>query len=120
MISKEILEDLLQDSPCMKMGLCDDKEGHWCILRELMRSVGMGDRMAEQTKLMYDYKFMTSKKEGKDIGKERALKEFIDFYGTKFAEVYQEGMTNGELFEKVFGFKKQHTDADVHNYLKNN
>jgi hypothetical protein len=120
MISKEILEDLLQDSPCYRMGLCDDKEGHWCIIREMIKSTGLNNRMAEQTKLMYDYKLMTSKKEGHDIGKERAFKEFISLYGEKFSEVYHEGMTNGELFEKVFGFKKQHTDADVKKHLGNN
>jgi len=120
MISKEILEDLLQDSPCFKMGVCDDKEGHWCILREVIKSSGLSDRMIEQTKLIYDYKFMTSKREGYDIGKERAFKEFINLYGKKFAEVYQEGMTNGDLFEKVFGFKKEHSDLDIKNYLRNN
>ena len=47
--------------------------------------------MAEQMKLMYDYKFMTSKKEGYDIGKERAFMEFINLYGKKFSEIYKEG-----------------------------
>ncbi|MCK9570462.1 hypothetical protein M0R72_16055 [Candidatus Pacearchaeota archaeon] len=120
MISKEILEDLVQDSPCMKMGICDDKEGHWCILREIVRSMGMENRMAEQMKLMYDYKYMISKKEGYDIGKERSFMEFTSLYGKKFAEVYQEGMTNGELFKKVFGFEKEHTDADVKAHIRNN
>jgi hypothetical protein len=119
MIHKEILEDLMEDSPCVKLGLCDDKEGHWCIIREIARSMGMEDRMAEQTRLIYDYKFMISKKEGYDIGKERAWKEFVEKYGKKFAEVYKDGMKNGELFEAVFGFKKEHTDADIMKHIAN-
>ena len=120
MIHKEILEDLMEDSPCKKLGLCDDKEGHWCILREFVRSMGMGDRMAEQLKLMYDYKYMVSKKEGKDIGTERAFTEFTDQYGKKFADVYQEGMKNGELFNAIFGFEKEHTDADIRKHMADN
>jgi hypothetical protein len=113
MVNKEILEDLLADSPCKKLGLCDDKPGHWCFLREIVLSMGMGDRNAEQLRLMYDYKFMESKKEGYNIGKERAFNEFIVKYGAKFAEIYKEGMTNGELFKAVFGFEKEHTDEDL-------
>jgi hypothetical protein len=120
MIHQEILEDLIEDSPCVQYGLCDDKPGHWCILREVIRSIGMEDRMAEQLKLMYDYKFMESQKEGHDIGKERALSEFTEKYGAKFAEVYQDGMTNGKLFKAVFGFEKQHTDADVRKHIADN
>jgi hypothetical protein len=91
MISKEILEDLLYDSPCRRLGICDDKEGNWCILRELIPYISIDGKMAEQMKLMYDYKFMTSKKEGYDIGKERAFMEFINLYGKKFSEIYKEG-----------------------------
>ena len=120
MISNEILEDLLEDSPCKKVGLCDEREGHGCLLREIVKVIGMGDKMAEQLKLVYDYKYMISKKEGHDIGKDRAWDEFAIQYGEKFSEVYQEGMTNGELFEKVFGFEKEHTDADVKAHIRNN
>ena len=120
MIHKEILEDLMEDSPCMKLGLCDDKEGHWCFLREIVRVMGMEDRNAEQLKLMYDYKYMISKKEGKDIGKERAFMEFTTQYGKKFAEVYQDGMKNGELFKAIFGFEKEHTDADIRKHIADN
>jgi hypothetical protein len=118
MVNREILEDLLEGSPCKKLGICDDKEGHWCFLREIVLSMGMGDRNAEQLRLMYDYKFMQSKKKGYDIGKENALKEFIAQYGEKFARVYKEGMTNGELFKAVFGFEKEHTDEDIRAHIK--
>jgi len=120
MIHKDILDDLLENSPCKKLGLCDDKEGHWCMIREIIRHSGMGDRMAEQSLLFYDYKFMISKREGYDIGEERAWKEFIEKYGEKFAEVYKEGMRNGELFEAVFGFKKEHTEADIKRQIADN
>jgi hypothetical protein len=113
MIHQKILEDLMEDSPCVKLGICDEKEGHWCMLRELVRIMGMEDRNAEQLKLMYDYKYMVSKREGKDIGRERAFNEFISQYGAKFAEVYHDDMTNGELFKAVFGVEKQHTDEDI-------
>jgi len=117
MIHQQILDDLLENSPCKKLGLCDDVEGHGCLLREIVRSIGMEDRMAEQLKLVYDYKYMISKKEGHDIGKDRAWGEFAGLYGKKFAEVYQDGMTNGELFKAVFGFEKEHTDDDIRKYF---
>ncbi len=120
MINKSILEDIMRDSPCVKAGMCDDKEGHWCILRELILYLSIDGRMAEQLRLVYDYKYMVSKKEGRDIGKERAFSEFIAQYGKKFADVYQEGMTNGELFKAVYGFEKEHSDEDLKNHIKNN
>lgn len=76
--------------------------------------------MAEQIKLVYDYKYMESKKEGKDIGKERAFSEFIEKYGEKFARAYKDGMKNGELFEKVFGVQKEHTEEDIRKHIANN
>lgn len=120
MINQSILEDLIKDSPCVKEGICDDKEGHWCMLRDLISYISIDGRMAEQIRLIYDYKYMISKKEGRDIGKERAFSEFIAQYGKKFADVYVDGMKNGELFKAVFGFEKEHTDEDVHNYIVNN
>ncbi len=91
---KEILEDLAKDCPCAN----DD----WCFIKELIAHTGLSDRQAEQVRLVYDYKFMQSKKEGKDIGRERAFKEFVDKYATRFAEVYKEGMKRSELFPLVF------------------
>jgi hypothetical protein len=120
MVNREILEDLLKDSPCKKMGVCNDKEGNWCFLRDFVLSTGIGNRNIEQLRLMYDYKFMQSKKEGYDIGKERAFKEFIMQYGERFAELYKEGMTNGQLFQAVFGFEKKHTDEDLREHIANN
>lgn len=87
------------------------------MLREIARTIGMEDRNAEQLRLIYDYKYMISKREDRDIGKERAFSEFIQFYGARFAEVYKSGMTNGELFEATFGFKKEHTDDDIRNHI---
>ncbi len=93
---KAIIEDLAQDCPCHNEG--------WCFFRELLTHIGLTDRNAEQLRLIQHYKFMQSKKEGEDIGNERACKEFIAQYSAKFAEVYQEDMRHTELFEKVFGF----------------
>lgn len=102
---REILEDLLKDSPCVRNGWCDEKEGHWCFIRKLIQSIGLSDRQAEQLRLVFDYKLMQSKKEGTNIGDKRAQEEFITIYAEKFAEIYQEGMKHDELFEKVFGIK---------------
>ncbi len=112
---REILDDLLKDSPCTKNGLCNS----WCFIRELFENAGLSDRMAEQVRLMYDYKYLKSKREGKDIGKERAFNEFSQKYGKKFDRVYQDGMKNDELFLKVFGIKKKHTDYDIRVHMKN-
>lgn len=112
---REILEDLSKDCPCMRNG-CGTQ---WCFFRELIESIGLSDRQIEQIRLIYDYKYITSKKEGKDIGKERAVKEFVEKYASRFDEVYQEGMKNEELFGKVFGFKKYHTDEEIREHLDN-
>lgn len=114
---KEILEDISKDCPCKSIK-CE--EDNWCFLRELVDHMGLGDRQVEQIRLVYDYKYLKSKVEGKDIGRQRALEEFINRYGQKFAEVYKEGMKNGELFEAVFGFKKEHTDKDLLDHIRNN
>ncbi len=114
---KEILEDLLKDCPCSILGCTED---NWCFFRELVESTGLSDRQLEQTRLMYDYKYMQSEREGRDIRRQRAGKEFAELYGKKFAEVYKENMRNGDLFEAVFGYKKQHTDKQLANHIKNN
>jgi len=91
---KEILEDLIGDCPC--------EDANLCFLKELVLSSGFSDRQAEQVRLIHDYRCMQSKEEGKDIGRERALKEFIEKYAKKFADVYQDGMKHKELSRKVF------------------
>ena len=91
---KEILEDLVKDCPC--------ESSRWCFLKDLLLTSGFSDRQAEQVRLIYDYRYMQSKEEGKDIGRERALKEFIEKYAKKFADVYQDGMKHKELSRKVF------------------
>jgi len=92
-MKKRILEDISRDCPC---------NNQWCFLRELISYTGISDRQVEQIRLIYDYKFMKSKEEGRDIGTKRATLEFIEKYAKRFSEVYREGMTHDELFEKVF------------------
>ena len=103
---QEILEDLLEDCPC------DHKR--WCFFRELFENDGLSDEMAEQVRLIYDYKYMQSEIEGKDIGKQRAFHEFADKYGKKFHEMYKEGMKRKELFTLIFGCGiKMPTDEQI-------
>ena len=93
-MNNKTIEDLCKDSPCKGEG--------WCFLKELVRHMGMNDRMAEQTRLIYDYKFIQSSKEGSDIGLKRATEEFIQKYATKYATVWHEGITHDELKYRVF------------------
>jgi hypothetical protein len=97
-LHREILEDLMKDCPCNIQGNCEEEK--WCFLKELIMHCGLQDRDAEQLRLIHDYKFMQSKKEGKDIGSERAFTEFISQYAKKFAEIYREGMKHEYLFEQ--------------------
>jgi hypothetical protein len=117
-LSKETLEDLMKDSPCVKNGLCNNEEGDWCILRELIPYIKIDNRMALQLRLAYDYQYMTSKREGYDIGKGRALKEFITQHGEKFAEVYKEGMKRDEMFPLIFGVVPMPTEEEIKSHLK--
>lgn len=92
---KETIEDLVKESPCKGNG--------WCFFRELVSSFGMDDRMAEQSRLIYDYKFLESQRVGYDIGIKRAAMEFIERgYAEKYAKVWHDGMTHDELKYAVF------------------
>ncbi|MFA5071694.1 MAG: hypothetical protein WC511_05040 [Candidatus Pacearchaeota archaeon] len=113
MLSKEILEDLAKDCPC--------NLNAWCFFRDWVLSGGLDDRMAEQVRLMYDYKYLLSreKDDGTDVGKDFAFMDFsLKGYTKKFAEIYKPGMKNDELFELMFGFKKQHTEDDYWKFKK--
>lgn len=112
---EEIREDLMRDSPCTRHGFCNE----WCYIRELSLS-RVDDRTGEQVRLAYDYKYEQSEKEGRDIGKERALREFFSLYAQKFDEVYKEKMLHDELYEKIFGHKRLHTDADILRHIEEN
>lgn len=109
-MNKEILEDITKNCPCNKE--------EWCTLKEIMLSSGFSDRQAEQIRLVYDYKYMASKREGYDIGKERALKEFIAIYAEKFSQVYHDGMKRDELFPLVFGISPMPTDEEIRKHIK--
>lgn len=91
---EETIEDLVKDSPCSGKG--------WCFFRELAAHSGLNDRMAEQMRLIYDYKFLQSETEGYDIGLQRASEEFISKYSAKYSEVWHDGITHDELKERLF------------------
>jgi len=90
----ETIEDLVKDAPCRGKG--------WCFLRELALHSGLNDRMVEQMRLIYDYKFIQSKIEGHDIGLQRAGIEFAANYAAKYSEVWRDGITHEELRAEVF------------------
>jgi hypothetical protein len=111
MLSKAILEDLLKDCSC--------DSGKWCFFRDKFVSGDIGDRDAEQIRLVYDYRLMQSKKEGQDIGRKRASMEFTEKYAARFAEVYKEGMVRKDLFPLVFGIEfPMSTDEELEYHLK--
>ena len=111
MLSKEILEDLLEDC------FCDPEK--WCFFRDRFVSGDISDRDAEQIRLVYDYRLMQSRKEGQDIGRKRASKEFTEKYAAKFSEVYKNGMIRKELFPLVFGIEfSMPTDEEIRTHIK--
>jgi hypothetical protein len=68
---------------------------------------------------MYDYKYLLSKEKDYDVGKEFAFNLFaLNGLAQRFAEIYSPGMQNEELFEGLFGFKKQHTEDDYWKFKK--
>lgn len=93
-MDKRTIDDLVKDAPCKGQG--------WCFIKEIVQYVGMDNRMAEQARLMYDYKFMLSAREKKDVGIERATSEFIEKYAEKYDSVWKEGMTHEQLKYEVF------------------
>jgi hypothetical protein len=99
MISQKRLEELVEESPC---------EESWCFFKELVSH--MGERNVIQTRLMIEYRYMESKKQGADIGGNRADLEFTQKFGERFAEVYDkdkgECLSYDEIYSRVFGIPK--------------
>jgi len=109
-MQRKIIDDLAKDCLCIK---------EWCFFREILKHVGVGEREAEHMRLVFDYKFIQSVDEGKDIGEERAFNEWISKgYGARFAAIYVEGMTHEELKYKVIIDKNSLTEN--HNNGKKN
>lgn len=117
-MNKEILEDITRDCYCRRPENCQEEGDKWCFIMDVITSMGLSDRQAEQLRLVYDYKYMTSKKEGYDIGKERALREFVGLYAEKFAHAYKDGMKRDELFHLVFGVLPMPTDEEIRTHIK--
>lgn len=90
----ETIEDLAKDSPCKGEG--------WCFFKELALHSGLNDRMAEQIRIIYDYKFIQSENEGYDIGIQRASMEFCEQYAATYSDIWHEGITHEELKERLF------------------
>lgn len=112
MLHEYILDDLSKDCPC-------NGNGKWCFLRELIAHTGLKDRDAEQLRLIYDYKYLKSEEEGKDIGRKRAFTEFIKLYAKKFDKIYKEGMRHDELFELLFPLHKLPSDENMRGHIFN-
>jgi len=94
-INQQVLDDLMQDCPC--------DHSKWCFLRELLKHTGVGDREAEQIRMIYALKFIMSKREGSDVGEKRALGEWIEGgYASRFRGAYHEGIKHEELKYKLF------------------
>mgnify|MGYP001580823657 CR=1 FL=1 len=92
---REVIEDICGDgidnSPCV---------GRYCILKELVLLDDKGDRFLEQMKCIERFKYERSKKEDREIGWGEAHKLWIgEGFADRFAEVYQDGMTKGQLYD---------------------
>ena len=92
---KKMIEDLMKECPC---------KGSWCFFVELINHVGLNDRQIAEIRLIYDYKWIVSEREKRDMGEKYTIDDFIaKGYAEKFAGIYKEGMTHDELKKKLFG-----------------
>jgi len=92
-MNQKLLEDLEAECP---------SKDKWCFIREILSSVDFGEREDEHVRLVFDYKFLQSVEEGKDIGEERALNEWITKgYAERFLKIYNPGMRHEELKRKL-------------------
>lgn len=76
----------------------------WCFSREFLKSAVSSDCSAIQARLIYDYRFLQSLKEGQNIGNQRALQEYAEKYGAKFRKIWEEnqGIHYDELRLRLF------------------
>lgn len=88
------IKDIRSESPCGGNG--------WCFAVEILRHAGWSERTLTQLRLMYDLRWMESRKQGYDVGKDYAEELFVKQYAAKFAKVYKEDMTHAEVFELIF------------------
>lgn len=93
-MNKDILDDIIADSPC--------DHNKWCFLKEIVKHSGISDYSAEQIRLVYTHKFLLSREAGHDVGEQVAWDSWIENYAAKFSEVYKPGMKHEELKYKMF------------------
>lgn len=83
-----------------------DKKDHYCFLKELLL-LSKDPRTVLQIKAIEKYKFERSKELEKDIGWEKAAKEWAENYGEKFAKAYSEDKTFLQIYKEVRNGKTQ-------------
>jgi len=93
-MNKDVLEDIIRDSPCDK--------NRWCFLKEVIKHSGISDFSAEQIRLVYTHKFLLSMQAGYDVGEKAAWDSWIANYAARFREIYIDGMKHEELKYKMF------------------
>jgi flagellar biosynthesis/type III secretory pathway protein FliH len=91
---KEILRDLRSECPCENLD--------YCPLEAIVETTQGNDRFLEQHKCIEIFKFLESRKDGKDIGWNESYARWCrEGYAKAFAEVYQEGMKHKELYQGI-------------------
>jgi len=84
---REIIEDISSD----------DCKGKYCLLKEIILRGPLGHRRLNQLNCIEKF----GQEEKKNMQEAALL--WIDKYAGKFAEVYEKGMSNGDLYNKVMG-----------------
>ena len=87
---KEIIENISPKG--------DNKKN--CLLKEILARSDLSDRTLQQWKCLERFKD-EMRRQGKEVKHQQTAFLFIEKYGKKFDEVYQKGIKNGELYNKI-------------------
>jgi len=87
--------------------ICDECS-RYCILKEILVKVGMGDRELIQLKCIEKFKYERGIEEQRDIKWDGAFKQWTEKgYAEIFDELYKDGMKVSEVYKMVIERAKE-------------
>jgi hypothetical protein len=72
----------------------------WCPTKQAVLYSDFGLDTLLQIRALYDLKYIESQQEGRDIGKQEALDDWINFCAAEFRKLFNKGVRNPEIFIK--------------------
>ena len=87
--------------------ICSEEcsDGH-CFLKDYVLQSGVDDRIIEQIACIHKFKYERSKIQGRDIGWENAVSDWVELgYAERFARVYDPLKSHKMIYREVMGIE---------------